>query len=166
MNTPAPRPNAPPRIVAVGLHRLKDLFRDLAPTYAQAARVEVLDSGFETAVDSIRELSRSHPIDVLVAAGSNGAFLRQHLDLPVVLVRVGGFDILSALGRARSISSRIALVTHGALPVELERFNELFGLGIEQRNYRTTDDARNCVLELRARGIEVVVAPGLVTDLA
>jgi propionate catabolism operon transcriptional regulator len=163
---PIARPNDPPRIVAVGLHRLKDLFRDLVPAYAQVARVEVLDSGFETAVDSIRDLSRAQPIDVLVAAGSNGAFLRQHLDLPVVLVRVGGYDIMSALGRARSISSRIALVTHGSLPTEVERFNELFGLGIEQRSYRTTDDAKNCVLELRARGIEVVVAPGLVADLA
>lgn len=166
MNAQATRLAEPPRIVAIGQHRIKDLLRDLAPSYAGSARVEVLDSGFETAVATIRELIRSQPIDVLVAAGSNGAYLRQHLDLPVVLVRVGGFDIMSALGRARSISSRIALVTHGAIPTEVERFNELFGLGIEQHSYRTTDDARNCVLELRARGIEVVVAPGLVTDLA
>lgn len=166
MNAQAARLAEPPRIVAIGQHRIKDLLRDLAPSYAGSARIEVLDSGFETAVATIRELNRSQPIDVLVAAGSNGAYLRQHLDLPVVLVRVGGFDIMSALGRARSISSRIALVTHGAIPMEVERFNELFGLGIEQHSYRTTDDARNCVLELRARGVEVVVAPGLVTDLA
>jgi transcriptional regulator, propionate catabolism operon regulatory protein len=168
LNAPAPasRPGDPPRIVAVGLHRIKDLLHGLAPTYAQRARVEVLDSGFESAVANIRELSRSQPIDVLVAAGSNGAYLRQHLNLPVVLVRVGGFDIMSALGRARRISSRIALVTHDAIPAEVEQFNELFGLGIEQHSYRTTDEARHCVLGLRARGIEVVVAPGLVTDLA
>src|SRR5687767_594307 len=127
MNTQATRLAEPPRIVAIGQHRIKDLLRDLAPSYASSARVEVLDSGFETAVAAIRELSRSQPIDVLVAAGSNGAYLRQHLDLPVVLVRVGGFDIMSALGRARSISSRIALVTHGAIPTEVERFNDLFG---------------------------------------
>jgi propionate catabolism operon transcriptional regulator len=166
VNAQATRLAEPPRIVAIGQHRIKDLLHDLAPSYAGSAHVEVVDTGFETAVAHIRELGRSQPIDVLVAAGSNGAYLRQHLDLPVVLVRVGGYDIMSALGRARSISSRIALVTHGAIPPEVERFNELFGLGIEQHSYRTTDDARNCVLELRARGIEVVVAPGLVTDLA
>jgi len=166
MGVQAIRHAEPPRIVAVGLHRIKDLLHGLAPSYARTARVEVLDAGFETAVADIRELNRVQPIDVLVAAGSNGAYLRQHLDLPVVLVRVGGFDVMSALGRARSISSRIALVTHGAIPPEVEQFNELFGLGIEQHNYRTTDDARNCVLSLRAKGIEVVVAPGLVTDLA
>lgn len=166
MSTPLARLAAPPRIVAVGLHRIKDLLHSLAPSYALTARVEVLDSGFEPAVASIRELSRSQPVDVLVAAGSNGAYLRQHLDVPVVLVRVGGFDVMSALGRARAISSRIALVTHGDVPLEVERFNALFGLGIEQHSYRTTDDARNCVRSLRVKGIEVVVAPGLVTDLA
>ncbi len=161
-----PRLAAPPRIVAVGLHRIKDLLHSLAPSYALSARVEVLDSGFEPAVASVRELSRAQPVDVLVAAGSNGAYLRQHLDVPVVLVRVGGFDVMSALGRARAISSRIALVTHGAVPPEVEQFNALFGLGIEQHSYWTTDDAKNCVRSLRAKGIEVVVAPGLVTDLA
>src|ERR1700741_4819183 len=100
MNAPKPRIVEPPRIVAIGLHRIKDLLHGLAPSYAGIARVEVLDSGFETAAASIRELSRSQPIDVLVAAGSNGAYLRQHLDLPVVLVRVGGFDLMGALGRA------------------------------------------------------------------
>jgi len=156
----------PPRIVAVGLHRIKDLLHGLAPHYGGAARVEVLDAGFETAVADIRELSRAQPIDVLVAAGSNGAYLRQHLEMPVVLVRVGGFDVMRALGRARSISSRIALVTHGSVPLEVEQFNELFTLGIEQHSYRSTEDAKNCVSGLRARGVEVVVAPGLVTDLA
>ena len=166
MSTPPSRFVAPPRIVAVGLHRIKDLLHGLAPSYAQRARVEVLDAGFEHAVADIRALNRAQRIDVLVAAGSNGTYLRQHLDLPVVLVRVGGFDVMSALARARRISSRIALVTHEAIPPEVEQFNELFGLGIEKYSYRTTDDARTCVLELRARGIEVVVAPGLVTDLA
>jgi propionate catabolism operon transcriptional regulator len=161
-----PRQIEPPRIIAVGLHRIKDLLEDLAPQYAHMARVEVIGGGFEMAVAEIRELSRNRPIDVLVAAGSNGTYLRQHLDLPVVLVRVGGFDIMSALGRARAISSKIAVVTHGAIPTEVEQFNRLFELGIEQRSYRTSDDARHCVLELRAKGIEVVVAPGLVIDLA
>ncbi|MET0497213.1 MAG: propionate catabolism operon regulatory protein PrpR [Steroidobacteraceae bacterium] len=163
---PSQRAPLPPLIVAVGLHRIKEVLHDLAPGYAGTARVQVLDGGFETAVADIRELNRTQPIDVLVAAGSNGAYLRQHLDVPVVLVRVGGFDVMSALGLARGISSRIALVTHGVTPPEVEQFSELFQLGIERRSYRTGDEAKNCVLELRAKGIEVVVAPGLVTELA
>ncbi|MEW6705838.1 MAG: propionate catabolism operon regulatory protein PrpR [Pseudomonadota bacterium] len=155
-----------PRIVAVGFHRLKDLLHELAPEYAGAARVEVLDRGFEEAVAEIQALRRRQRIDVLVAAGSNGAFLRQRLDLPVVLVKVGGFDVMRALGRARRIGARIALVTYGAVPAEVRQFNDLFQLGLELRSYATEPEARDCVRELRAQGVEVVVAPGLVADLA
>ncbi len=156
----------PPRIVGVGFHRLQHLLRELAPSYRRTARVEVLDLGFEQAVAEIQARRQTRPIDVLVAAGSNGAFLRQHMDLPVVLVKVGGFDVMRALGRARAISARIALVTYGAISAEVHQFNDLFKLDIEQRSYDSEQEARDCVGELRARGIEVVVAPGLVADLA
>src|SRR5262245_6505092 len=157
---------AKPRILAVGLHRLKSFFNEIAPTYADRAAVSVLDRGFEDAVTEIRELARQERVDVLVAAGSNGEYLRQRLDIPVVLVRVGGFDIMRALGRARELSERIALVTYGSTPADVQQFNELFELGIEPRSYRTDQDASDCVRELAARGIKVVVAPGLVADLA
>lgn len=162
---PAPRGRLP-HIVAVGLRRLKGVLRDLAPAYSDIASVDVLDKGFDDAVAEVRLRQLEQPIDVLVAAGSNGAFLRQHLDIPVVLVKVGGFDVMRALGRARSISSRIAIVTYGAASPEVAQFNELFGLGIEQRAYSNEEEARDCVRELQSRGIEVVVAPGLVADFA
>lgn len=155
-----------PRIVAVGLHRLKDLLRELVPSYRNMARVEVLDRGFDEAVVEIQALRLMDPIDVLVAAGSNGAFLRQHVDLPVVLVKVGGFDLMRALGRARAVSKRIALVTYGAISSEVDQFSTLFKLDITQRSYQSEEQARSCVSELRTLGIKVVVAPGLVADLA
>ncbi len=155
-----------PRVIAVGLHRLRSFFNELAPSYADRATVSVLDRGFEEAVSGIREMAQQERVDVLVAAGSNGEYLRQRLEIPVVLVRVGGFDIMRALGRARDLSSRIALVTYGTTPPDVSQFNELFQLGIEQRSYRTDQDANDCVRELRGRGIEVIVAPGLVADLA
>jgi transcriptional regulator, propionate catabolism operon regulatory protein len=166
MSPDAPFSQRKPRVIAVGLHRLRSFFNELAPTYADRASVSVLDRGFEEAVSEIREMARQERVDVLVAAGSNGEYLRQRLNIPVVLVRVGGFDIMRALGRARDLSSRIALVTYGATPPDVQQFNELFQLGIEQRSYHTDQDASDCVGELRARGIEVVVAPGLVADLA
>jgi propionate catabolism operon transcriptional regulator len=155
-----------PRVIAVGVHRLRSLFNELAPAYADRAALSVLDCGFEAAVHEIRDLARQQRVDALVAAGSNGEYLRQRLDIPVILVRVGGFDIMRALGRARDLSARIALVTYGTTPPDVSHFNQLFQLGIEQRCYRTDQDANDCVRELRARGIEVIVAPGLVTDLA
>src|SRR5690606_24538695 len=127
MLSPSVRPSSAPRVIGVGLHRLRDLLQELAPSYRGLAQLEILDRGFDTAVNEIRKMHAAEPIDVIVAAGSNGAYLRQHVDIPVVLVRVGGFDLMRALARARSISPRIALVTHGDIPREVQQFDELFG---------------------------------------
>ena len=93
------------------------------------ASVEVLDRGFEEAVPASATCRRAGRIDVLVAAGSNGAFLRQHLDLPVVLVSVGGFDIMRALGRAREL-----LVAHR----DRDLWDGLAGCAAVQRTVRSS----------------------------
>ena len=80
-----PQPSAPPRIVAVGYRRINKMLQELAPDVADRASVDVLDVGFEQAVARVKALQSQQPVDVVVAAGSNGGYLRQHLDVPVVL---------------------------------------------------------------------------------
>ncbi len=156
----------PPRILAIGFLRLKQLLHEVAPEYAHRARVDVVDRGFEEALAEIEALRARERVDVLVAAGLHGEFLRRHCELPVVLVKVGGFDLMHALARAREWSARVALVSFGAISSEVEQFSRGFGLHIVQRSYRSEAEAAACVAELRGAGIDVVVAPGMVLDLA
>ncbi|TAK88742.1 MAG: PAS domain-containing protein, partial [Aquabacterium sp.] len=155
-----------PHIVAVGFKRINKMLQELAPDFADRASVDVLDMGFEQAVSRVRDMQAQRPIDVVVSAGSNGAYLRQHLDMPVVLVKVGGFDVMQALARARRVSHNIGLVTYEGMAPDLAPFAELLDMGLVQRTYRTEDDAQACVLELKALGVQALVGPGLVADLA
>ncbi len=160
-------PHTPPlRIVTVGFHGLRTLLEELAPHYHAAAEVRVLDKAYGDAVAEITAMRKDLGVDAVVSAGSNGGFLRQHLDLPVILVKVGGFDVMHALTKASRHSRRIALVTYGAVPPEIKHFNEFFSLALELRTYRSEQEAEICVQELRNMAIDVVVAPGLVVDLA
>ena len=159
-------PTSIPRIVAVGFRRINKLLQELAPEFADRAAVEVLDMGFDQAVERVRTLQRERPVDVIVAAGSNGAYLRQHLDTPVVLVKVGGFDLMQALTHARRLSARIGLVTYEGMAPDLKQFDNLFEFGVSQRSYRTEEEAQACVRELQQQGMEVVVGSGVVADLA
>ena len=165
-----PSPAAPPRIVAVGFRRINKMLQELAPDVADHAVVDVLDVGFEEAVARIQALQARQPVDVVVAAGSNGAYLRQHLDVPVVLVKVGGFDLMQALAQARRLSGEgagpIGLVTFEGMAPDLQRFERLFDFAICQRSYRTEDEARACVRELQQAGIAVVVGSGVAVDVA
>ncbi len=154
------------RIIAVGFHGLRALLETLAPQYESTAQVHVLDRAYDDALSQIQAMRERGRVDVVVAAGSNGEYLRQHLDLPVVLVQVDGLDMMHALSRALRTARRVALVTYGAVPTEIEHFNDLFGLKIELRAYRTTQDAEMMVQALKRLGVECIAAPGMVVDLA
>lgn len=154
------------RLVAVGMHELRLLFEELAPQYSTVAEISILDKAYGEAVSDVLALRQEQGVDVIVSAGSNGSFLRQHLDVPVVLVKAGGLDIMRGLTKALRVSRRIALVTYASVPTELRHFNELFSLGVELRAYSTEEEAEVCVRELLSMGVQAVVGHGLVVDLA
>jgi transcriptional regulator, propionate catabolism operon regulatory protein len=156
---------ARPRIWATGISRLRELFIDIAGDYAARAELNVLALGFEDAVRAI-ELSEGERPDVIVAGGSNGAYLKSRVSVPVVIIGPTGFDVMHALARARREGARVALVTHGETPKEVERFLGAYGIELICESYASTQDAENLVLDLRDRGVDVVVGPGMVTDLA
>lgn len=159
-------PSLPPQIVAVGFRRINKMLQDLAPAFHTQAHIEVVDVGFANAVARVQALQAQRPIDVVVAAGSNGGYLRQHLDTPVVMVKVGGFDVLQALAHAKRLSTQVGLVTYEGMLPDLSPLADLLTLDVVQRTYRTEEEARLCVHELRQMGIQVVVGSGAAVDCA
>ena len=155
-----------PVIWTVSVSRLSDLFRDITLEYDHLARIEPLNLGFDEAARHIRERMASEHCDVVIAAGSNGAYLKSRVPVPVVVAQASGFDVMQALARARRLSSRVGVIQYGRALPELAEFAATFGLVIEQRTYVTEEDARASIEELKAGGIEVIVGAGLITDLA
>ena len=155
-----------PVIWTVSISRLSDLFRDIMLEYDDRAAIEPIFLGFEEAVRHIRERLTSERCDAVIAAGSNAAYLKSRLALPVVIAKASGFDLMQALARARKISQDIAVVSYQETMPELAEFQATFGLRIAQRTYVTEEDARSQINELKAAGIKVIVGAGLVTDLA
>jgi propionate catabolism operon transcriptional regulator len=149
----------------MGISRLQDLFFDIADEYGGRADLRIVSRGFEDAVKEISAAGDAGP-DVVVAGGANGAFLKSRVAVPVVLINPTGFDVMHALARARRASASVALVTHGETPDEVRRFAAAYGIEVVFASYQSAEDAENCVLDLRDRGVGAVVGPGLVTDLA
>ncbi|KVL01805.1 propionate catabolism operon regulatory protein PrpR [Burkholderia cepacia] len=156
---------ARPRIWAMGISRLRELFREIAGEFDERADVRIVTRAYEDALSAIAEAGAARP-DVIVAAGSNGGFLKTRAQVPVVVVSPTGFDVMQALARARRDASRIALVSAGETPPEVRRFVAAYGLDVQFASYQSAQEAEACVHELRDRGIETIVGPGLVTDLA
>jgi len=159
-----------PIIWTVSVSRLSALFRDITVEYDHLASIEPLHIGFDEAATHIRERLATEHCDVVIAAGSNAAWLKSRVSVPVVAARASGFDVLQALTRARKLAGNapgaIGVVSYGALLPELAEFAAGFGLDLVQRSYVTQEDARAAVDELKALGVAVIVGAGSVTDLA
>jgi transcriptional regulator, propionate catabolism operon regulatory protein len=156
-----------PTIWAFSVSRLKHVFESVAPLYADTADIRVFDKAFEDAVQAANELVRSgEHVDAIIAAGAHGAYLHDHTEIPVVLVVPTATDILHALADARRFSRRIAFLNFRTPLPGLDPFTGAHGLEVEQRAYVTLEDAEASLVDLAARGFEVVVAPGPVCDIA
>lgn len=155
-----------PVIWTVSVTRLSELLRDVTPEFDGRARIEPINLGFEEAVRHIRDRLAHEHCDVLIAAGSNGGYLKGRIGRPVVLVKPSGFDLMQSLTRARRLAPRVGVVTHETELPAFAEFQTSFGLKIDQRTFVTIEDARNCVAELAARGCKAIVGTGMVCDLA
>jgi propionate catabolism operon transcriptional regulator len=155
-----------PIIWTVSVSRLSDLFRDITLEYDHLATIEPVHLGFDAAARHLRERLATEHCDVIIAAGSNAAWLKSRVSVPVVVAEASGFDVLQALTRARRVATRIGIVTYQSLLPELADFSPGFGIDLAQRTYVTEEDARAAIHELKAAGIDAIVGAGLITDLA
>jgi propionate catabolism operon transcriptional regulator len=155
-----------PVIWTVSVSRLSDLFRDITLEFDHLATIEPINLGFDEAARHIRERMAAERCDVVIAAGSNAAYLRGRVSAPVVVAKASGYDVMQALARARRVSTRIGVITYQEPLAQLAEFVATFGLSVAQRTYATEEDARASINELKAEGIEVIVGAGLITDLA
>ncbi|MFI8571591.1 propionate catabolism operon regulatory protein PrpR [Stenotrophomonas bentonitica] len=155
-----------PVIWTVSVSRLTGLLGDVIPEFDRRARIVPINLGFEEAVDVIGQRLRREHCDVVIAGGSNGAYLRSRLEVPLVPIQANGFDLMEALARARRIAPRIGLVTHATDVPTFGSFQHSFGLDIEHRRFVTREDARDCIADMRANGIEVIVGTGMAIDHA
>ncbi|MDY7578132.1 propionate catabolism operon regulatory protein PrpR [Herbaspirillum sp. RTI4] len=155
-----------PVIWTVSVSRLSDLFRDISLEYDDQAIIEPINLGFDDAVRHIRARLDHERCDAIIAAGSNGAYLKNRLSVPVITAKASGFDILRALAQARRLTPHIGLIMYQRTLPELADFQATFELDIVQRTYATEEDARAQLIELKAAGIKAIVGAGLITDLA
>ncbi|EIQ1874172.1 propionate catabolism operon regulatory protein PrpR [Escherichia coli] len=155
-----------PMIWTVSVTRLFELFRDISLEFDHLANITPIQLGFEKAVTYIRKKLANERCDAIIAAGSNGAYLKSRLSVPVILIKPSGYDVLQALAKAGKLTSSIGVVTYQETIPALVAFQKTFNLRLDQRSYITEEDARGQINELKANGTEAVVGAGLITDLA
>ncbi|WP_158903525.1 propionate catabolism operon regulatory protein PrpR [Burkholderia sp. L27(2015)] len=169
MSTLGPIPNQTrPGIALVSISRLGKLCETVAPRYTERAKFFSVREGYGAAVTALQAYVDAGTVDVVLAAGSNGLYLRENLSVPVVMVKVNGFDVLSAITQAITMwpGAPIGLVLHETVSKELTDLSASLKVALKQRAYRSIDEVRVAVDTLAADGCKVIIGPGLACDLA
>ncbi|MFL9882591.1 propionate catabolism operon regulatory protein PrpR [Paraburkholderia agricolaris] len=163
----SPQPGLP-GVALVSISRLQSVCETVAPRYADRARFFSVREGYGAAVTALQAYVDAGSVDVVLAAGSNGAYLRDNLSVPVVMVKVNGFDVLSAITRATTSwpGAQIGLVLHETISHELADLRAWLNISLKQRAYRSIDEVRLAVANLAAEGCSVIIGPGMACDFA
>ena len=155
-----------PRICVLTYKALTGLVLNSEARFRERADIVIDEYVLEDAMFHGHQLQQQGDIDVVVSAGYNAAVLRSQIDLPVASIEVTGFDLLQALKTASRIEPRVGLVVYRGSISELEPVRDLLKVELEQLTYETPPEARECMLQLKSRGIQVVVGSSLIVGLA
>jgi propionate catabolism operon transcriptional regulator len=145
--------------------RLAQMVAGLARDYPDTD-IQVLDTSVSEALQDARELEQRGDADVFVCAGATAAYLRKHLARPVLSMRVGGDDLLRALGQARERSSHVALLSYNRINQDLQAMRALFTLQVHQAVYTSLEEARQAVDDAARLGCRTVIGSSTVVELA
>ncbi|MDC7827404.1 propionate catabolism operon regulatory protein PrpR [Pseudomonas sp. BLCC-B13] len=145
--------------------RLAHVVTMLTPDYPDTL-IEVLDTSVTDALQTARELEQAGKADVFVCAGATAAYLRKHLSRPVLAMRVGGGDLLRALGQASKTSSQVAVISYSRINQDLQAMATLFKVQIHQAAYTSLDGARRAVEQAAQLGCRSIIGSSTVVELA
>ena len=156
----------PVRLCLLSYSPLSQLALTLLPEYAGKADVSILEETFGTALEAACERERLGLVDVFVSAGGNAAMLRGAVKSPVATISIDGFDLLMALIEARKYARRVGVVTYGRTVAELDTVKAILSIDIEQRTYRSYEEATLVAHDLKRLGMSVVIGPSVVVESA
>jgi propionate catabolism operon transcriptional regulator len=146
--------------------RLSNLVRRVLQGIDYDARISIVDDVLEDALAYARKQEQQRAVTVFICAGATGSYLRRHLTTPVVVLPTAGSDILSAFGKANTMSQCVGLLLHRSIDVEIEQARHLFNFELHQSSYLNAQDVQLRINELVQKGCGVIIGSPMVTEIA
>lgn len=155
-----------PRVAVLTFSKLTQMLKEILSETPWSADVALYDVLLEEAVKKAQQLQESGMADVLLTGGANATVLEaQRLTLPLVRIKVTGFDLMQALWSAKRFNRPAIVMTYREPVPQLEWFRDLFQLDMAQRVYHDVDDAQEQLYRLLKEGEPVIIGASLICDL-
>lgn len=155
-----------PRVAVLTHSKLTQMLKEVLAEMPWSADVALYDVLLEEAVQKARQLEESGQADVLVTGGANATVVEaQGLTLPVVRIKVTGFDLMQALWSAKRLNRPAVVMSYQQPVPQLEWFRDLFRVDVTQKVYRDVDDAQEQLYRLLQDGEPVIIGASLICEL-
>ncbi|GFN21700.1 MAG: sigma 54-interacting transcriptional regulator [Thermoanaerobacteraceae bacterium] len=105
-------------------------------------------------------------IEVIVSRGGTATAIGRELDVPVVEIAVSAFDLVRALGAARTYGSRIGVVGFRNVIYGCKSLEEILGVRIQEIEIKTEEEAPAAISAAREAGIQVIVGDAVSVRLS
>ncbi|WP_084407360.1 sigma 54-interacting transcriptional regulator [Aestuariibacter salexigens] len=155
----------PLKVLIFGYQEFSQLMGTVIPEFTERAQFRIVDA-IVGSISEIQSHIADYQPDAIVSAGSNAAYLKSALSLPVLSLEVSDTDIIRAVNRAAKVSSSILLIS-------MQRSKELIGMlekslniSIRAEQYTTPKEARELFDLARPTVDDAVVGASLVCGMA
>jgi propionate catabolism operon transcriptional regulator len=155
----------PVRILIFGHKEFSQLMTSVLPEFAEQAKFRLFDA-IVGSVSEIDEHRRSFSPDGIVSAGSNAAYLKSALDLPVISLDCSVTDIISAVQRAAQVARKIVLINFAEASPVVPVLEAALNVTVQEEIYTTPEQARELFQLTRQQPNIAYVGASLVCGLA
>lgn len=156
-----------PNILVIGYRKFSQLIHTVIPRFESQAQIKIVDHVFEHDIDIGAVIERNNA-DVVVTAGTNAAYLKDTLSIPVVGLEISEVDVIESILKASAISKKIVSITFGRND-QASTWNALIpllGVEISVKHYSTLEEARESLYLAINEGFELVIGGSFVCELA
>ena len=153
-----------PTIAVMSYRMLTSLINKTSFNFADPVRVLLIDAIFDDAIKKAQELEANEEVDVFVSAGGNAQLLSQHIQTPLVEIKITGFDILLALMKAKKYGGKVGIVSFQSKIPYLDQVAGLLTMSVKQVTYDQPEEIDFVLEGLRREGIDTVVGASLVFE--
>ncbi|MBV8658926.1 MAG: propionate catabolism operon regulatory protein PrpR [Burkholderiales bacterium] len=155
-----------PQIVFVATHALAELVRALAVDMVRQATLQVVERTVEEALPVLQDWIRNGRVDVVVAAGRGAELLRAQVRVPVVAVKVTGYDVLRAVTRARAMGEHPMLLTRRRVADEFAQLRPVLSVDVTPVVYERDQEALQYIAAATQTPSTVVIGSSQIVRLA
>ena len=153
------------KILVFGHKEFSQLFGTMTTYYQTSAQFYIVDAIVGSISEVEIHIDKFNP-DVVISAGSNAAYLKSNLNIPVLALPVTDADIITATTKAAKACSVVKLISYDSHDNLVPLLQKALDIRIDHHTYSTAKQARELFYLLENDNRTAIVGASLVCDLA